>query len=254
MSSDALGVDDEGPVRVFTFMRPRKLNALSIELALELTDELRRAQHEAAGPRAVVLCGVGEHFSAGGDARSIVEAIEGPEGSVAELMATFHALIKTIWSSPLPIVAAVSGVVYGGGFNLALACDLVVSAADARFCQVFVDRGLVPDLGGAFFLPRLAGLQKAKEFMLFRPELSAAQAEELGFVNQVVQDTGQLREQATGLGQRLAALPPTAVSLTKRLVNSAAGDLSASLELEAMAQTIALMTPRAREGFQRFLT
>jgi 2-(1,2-epoxy-1,2-dihydrophenyl)acetyl-CoA isomerase len=252
MSSDALGIDDDGAVRIFTITAPRKLNALSIELALTLTDELRRAQHDSAGPRAVVLCGVGENFSAGGDASSIVEAIEGPEGSLAELMATFHGLVKTIWSSPLPVVAAVGGVVYGGGFNLALACDLVVSAADARFCQVFVDRGLVPDLGGAFFLPRLAGLQKAKEIMLFRPELSAAQAEDLGFVNQVV-ESGQLRKQAVELGQRLALLPPTAVSLTKRLVNSAAGDLPASLDLEAMAQTIALMTPRAREGFQRFL-
>jgi 2-(1,2-epoxy-1,2-dihydrophenyl)acetyl-CoA isomerase len=253
MSSDALGIDDEGPVRIFTIMRPRKLNVLSIELALTLTDELRRAQHDAVGPRAVVLCGVGENFSAGGDARSIVEAIEGPEGSIAELMATFHGLIKTIWSSPLPVVAAVGGVVYGGGFNLALACDLVVAAADSRFCQVFVDRGLVPDLGGAFFLPRLTGLQKAKEIMLFRPELSAAQAEELGLVNQVVEDNSQLRKQAGELGQRLASLPPTAVSLTKRLVNSAAGDLPASLDMEAMAQTIALMTPRARESFQRFL-
>jgi 2-(1,2-epoxy-1,2-dihydrophenyl)acetyl-CoA isomerase len=253
MSSDALGVEDEGPVRIFTFTRPRKLNALSIEVALELTNELRKAQHDPAGPGAVVLCGMGEHFSAGGDARSIVTAIEGPEGSLAELMATFHGLIKTIWSSPLSVVAATSGVVYGGGFNLALACDFVVSAADARFCQVFVDRGLVPDLGGAFFLPRLAGLQKAKELMLFRPELSAAQGAELGFVNRVVEDPAELKTEAVALGQRLAALPPTAVALTKRLVNSAVGDLPASLDLEAMAQTIALMTPRVRAGFQRFL-
>src|SRR3984957_222933 len=253
MSDDDLGVEDEGAVRIFTFTRPRKLNALSIEMALALTDELRRAQHEAGGPRAIVLAGLGENFSAGGDASSIVEAIEGPEGSLPELMATFHGLVKTIWSSPLPVVAAVGGVVYGGGFNLALACDLVVSAADARFCQVFVDRGLVPDLGGAFFLPRLVGLQKAKEIMLFRPEITAAEAVQLGFVNEVVQETTELRAHAVALGERLAALPPTAVALTKRLVNSSAGDLPASLDLEAMAQTIALTTPRARESFQRFL-
>ncbi len=252
MTTSELAVDDEGAVRILTFRRPRQLNAISVELAAALEGALRQAE-EAPGLGAVVLTGVGQHFSAGGDAHSIVRAIDGSAGGVPQLMHTFHTLVRRIWNSPLPVIAAVSGVAYGGAFNLVLACDLAVCSSDARFCQVFLRRGLVPDLGGAFLLPRLVGLQRAKELMLLTPELDAHRAHALGLVNEVLDEGVDVRARAVELGGRLAELSPAAVALTKRLVNTSAGDLTSSLDMEAMAQAVALATPQARQGFERFL-
>lgn len=168
-------------------------------------------------------------------------------------MATFHATIRAIWTSPLPVVAAVSGVAYGAALNLALACDLVVCSADARLCEVFLRRGLVPDLGGAYLLPRLVGLQRAKELMLFAPEFGADEARAMGLVNEVVEAGGSVRDRAVAWGTRLAAASPTAVALTKRMTNRASGDFDSFLDDEALSQAQALAAPEAREAFAQFL-
>lgn len=120
-----------------------------------------------------MLTGVGAHFSAGGDAELIVDRVQQGETALLAMMRSFHRLIEEIWNSPLPVVAAVGGLAHGGGFDLAPACDLVACAADARWCQVFLRRGVVPDLGGAYLLPRLVGMQRAKELMLLTPEIDA---------------------------------------------------------------------------------
>jgi 2-(1,2-epoxy-1,2-dihydrophenyl)acetyl-CoA isomerase len=166
-------------------------------------------------------------------------------------MRSFHRLVEAIWTSELPVVAAVAGSVYGGGFNLALACDLVVSAADARFCQVFLRRGLVPDLGGAYLLPRLVGMQRAKELMLLTSEIDAARALELGLVNEVLPSAAAARHRACELAAKLADGPRAAIGLTKKLVNaSTTGTLQQSLELEAVTQSVMLRTDTVREGFE----
>jgi len=240
----------EGPVRILTFQRSARRNALSAPLMVRLEAALRAAQ-EADDIRAVVLWGVGGHFSSGGDATSILDAIDGPEGSIPHLMRRYQSVVKAIWSSPLPVIAAVDGVAFGGAFNLALACDLVLCTPTSRFCQVFSQRGLVPDMGGAFLLPRLVGMQRAKALMFFATEIGAQQALELGIVNELVAD-GEVRARAVELGCRLAALSSTAVSMTKQLLNASVGDLGNALEMEAVAQHIALSTPAAKSGFERF--
>lgn len=245
-----LTITDSGAVRTIAINRPARLNAMTTDTARELEHAIRDAADGEVG--AVVLTGVGEHFSAGGDAHTILDRIAQPDDLAPyDLMRAFHRLIEEVWNSRLPIVAAVSGVAYGGGFNLALACDLVVCAPNVRFCQVFLRRGLVPDVGGAWLLPRVVGLQRAKEIMLLTPELSAVDGKELGFVNAVADDP---LAHATSLATRLAAGPRLATALTKKLVNgSTTGDLHASLELEAVTQSLALRGTEAREGFEKFL-
>lgn len=245
-------VADEGPVRILEINRPQRRNALDLAAAEQLHTEIDRAGREGVG--AVVLAGAGEHFSAGGDADAILDIVADPDDDAPlRLMRSFHRLVEAIWSCELPIVAAVTGSAYGGAFNLALACDLVVCSADARFCQVFLRRGLVPDLGGAYLLPRLVGMQRAKELMLLTPEISASRALELGLVNVVLPSAATARARACELASQLANGPRTAIALTKKLLNaSTTGTLQSALELEAVTQAVTLRTATARQGFEAF--
>lgn len=249
-----LEIVDEGSVRVLGFNRPERRNALTVELALLLADAITAAETDV-GVRAVVITGIGGHFSAGGDVGSILSAIDGPEGSGLEMMATFHKAILAIWNSPLPVIAAVSGVIYGGALNLALACDLIVCSADARLCEVFLRRGVIPDLGGAYLLPRIVGLQRAKELMFFTREIDAQTAYAMGLVNQVVEEGGSSStlEEAVAWGSRLAGVSPTALALTKQLTNQASGEFETFLGKEALAQASVFSTAEARDGMLSFL-
>ena len=123
-------------------------------------------------------------------------------------MGALHDLITGLRNSRLPIVAAVSGPAYGAGFSTALACDLIVAAADARFCQVFVRRNLVPDLGSAWLLPRTVGTHAAKELMLLGEEIDAARAKELGIVNRLVDTADDALAEALALAEKLATPIP----------------------------------------------
>lgn len=245
-------VADRGAVRLLTIDRPRRRNALTVAAAESLRAEIDAAESDGAG--AVVLTGAGGHFSAGGDAGAILEVVDDQaEQAAARLMRAFHRLVDAVWTAPLPVVAAVSGVAYGGAFNLALACDLVYCSADARFCQVFLRRGLVPDVGGAYLLPRLVGMQRAKELMLLTPEIDAGQAHRMGLVNAVLPDAGAALARALEVGERLSAGPRLAIAQTKTLLNTSTdGPLRSALELEAAIQAGLLRSESGRRGFARF--
>ncbi|MGO4759092.1 enoyl-CoA hydratase/isomerase family protein, partial [Streptomyces sp. 2MCAF27] len=151
-----------------------------------------------------------------------------------------------------PVIAAVNGTAAGLGAHLAFACDLVIAAESARFIEVFVRRGLVPDGGGAYLLPRLIGPQRAKELLFFGDSLSAAEAERIGLVNRVVPD-GELAKTAREWAERLAAGPTRAIALTKQLVNgSLEADRAAAFAAEAAAQEINMTTADAQEGVRAF--
>lgn len=245
-------ISDRGPVRLLSIARPKQRNALSTTTVAELELALRAAADEP-GVGSVVLTGIGGHFSAGGDVPTILTHVAGDDSELLALMRAFHRLVVEVWESPLPVVAAVSGVAYGGAFNLALACDLVVLAEDARLCQVFVKRGVVPDVGGAWLLPRLVGMQRAKELMLLAPEIGAARAYELGLANEVAPDADAALARAVEMGEQLAALPAYTVALSKKLLNHSTGDdLRGSLEREAVTQAAALRSAPAVAGFEAF--
>ncbi|MEU9791832.1 enoyl-CoA hydratase-related protein [Streptomyces sparsogenes] len=174
-------------------------------------------------------------------------------GDVARLIRRgAQRLIAAVLDCEKPVVAAVNGTAAGLGAHLAFACDLVLAAESARFIEVFVRRGLVPDGGGAYLLPRLVGPQRAKELMFFGDALSAAEAERIGLVNRVVPD-GDLAGTAREWAERLAAGPTRAITLTKQLVNESLGaDRAAAFAAEAAAQEINMTTADAREGVRAF--
>src|SRR6266478_5827942 len=171
--------DHGGKVRTLVMNRPAKKNALTVAMYAALADELARAAGSSA-IRAVVLTGAGDVFTAGND---IMDFIAQPPVTDDSHVVRF---LKALVAFPKPIVAAVNGLAIGIGTTMLLHCDLVIAAASARFQFPFVSLGLSPEGGSSLLLPRMAGLQRASEALLWGEPFDAAAAERLGFVNEVV--------------------------------------------------------------------
>jgi len=162
-------------------------------------------------------------------------------------------LISAILDCEKPVIAAVNGTAAGGGAHLALACDLVVMAESARIIEIFVRRGIAPDAGGAYLLPRLIGPAKAKELVFFGDDVSAAEAERLGLVNKVV-PADQLEKAVQEWAERLASGPTKAIGAAKWLINrSMDSDRATAFVEEAWAQELVNGTADAREGMTSFV-
>ncbi|MER6912389.1 enoyl-CoA hydratase-related protein [Streptomyces sp. NPDC000594] len=245
---------DEGAVRWIVLDRPRTLNAITAEMREAVVALLAGA---SADPevRAVVLTGAGDGFCSGADLR--VSRAPGAERVAGDVARTIRdgaqRLIAAVLECEKPVIAAVNGTAAGLGAHLALACDLVLAAREARFIEVFVRRGLVPDGGGAYLLTRLVGPQRAKELMFFGDAVPAAEAERLGLVNRVVPGD-ELEATAREWATRLAGGPTRTLALTKQLVNAALdGDRASAFAAEATAQEITMTTGDAREGVTAFV-
>ncbi|MEU5977938.1 enoyl-CoA hydratase-related protein [Streptomyces sp. NPDC047315] len=233
------------------------MNAITWEQRELITDLLADA---SADPevRAVVITAVGRGFCAGADLRGAPPS-GGPAGDrvvgdVARLIrGGAQRFVAAVLDCEKPVIAAVNGTAAGLGAHLALACDLVLASEDARFIEVFVRRGLVPDGGGAYLLPRLVGPQRAKELMFFGDALSAADAERIGLVNRVVA-AEELARTAREWAERLARGPTRAIALTKQLVNaSLESDRTTAFAAEATAQELNMGTRDAQEGVASFV-
>ncbi|MCB1040725.1 MAG: enoyl-CoA hydratase/isomerase family protein, partial [Acidimicrobiales bacterium] len=175
-------------------------------------------------------------------------------GEIAKLIREgAQALVAAILDCEKPVVAAVGGTAAGIGAHIVMACDLVVATEESRLIEVFVRRGLVPDGGGAYLLPRRVGVQRAKELLFFGDDLSAADALELGLVNKVVA-ADELDAAVEEWAARLAAAPTRALALTKWLVNtSLESDRSTAFQNEAVAQELNMSTVDANEGVAAFV-
>ncbi|MEH0577849.1 enoyl-CoA hydratase-related protein [Streptomyces sp. B21-108] len=248
-----IGKKTDHQVTHITLNRPETLNALTPDMRDHLIDLFAQA---SADPdvRAVVLTGAGRGFCAGADLRGGSPAGERVAGDVARTIRLgAQRLISAVLDCEKPVTAAVNGTAAGLGAHLAFACDLVLAAESARFIEVFVRRGLVPDAGGAYLLPRLIGPRRAKELMFFGDALSAPDAERLGLVNRVVPDE-ELDKTAAEWAARLAAGPTRALALTKHLINTSLDtDRSTAFTAEATAQEINMTTADAEEGLASFV-
>ena len=161
-------------------------------------------------------------------------------------------LISAILDCEKPVIAAVNGTAAGMGVHMAVACDLVVAAEGVRFIEVFVRRGLVPDAGGVYLLPRLIGPQKAKELMFFGDDVSAADAADMGLINRVV-PPDELMPTAQAWAERLAAQPTKSLTMSKLLVNrSFETSRQTMFEMESWAQEVLMAGEDADEGVQAF--
>ncbi|WKX74381.1 enoyl-CoA hydratase/isomerase family protein [Streptomyces sp. XD-27] len=240
-----------------TLNRPEVLNAITPDQRECLISRLGEASADPA-VRAVVLTATGRGFCAGADLRGgAAGAGSGRERAAGDVARTIRLgaqrLIAAVLDCEKPVIAAVNGTAAGLGAHLAFACDLVLAAESAVFVEAFVRRGLVPDGGGAYLLPRLIGPQRAKELMFFGDALSAPEAERLGLVNRVV-PADELAKTARAWADRLAIGPTRAVALTKQLVNaSLEADRAAAFAAEAAAQEINMATTDAREGVTAFV-
>ncbi|MFG2879502.1 enoyl-CoA hydratase/isomerase family protein [Streptomyces sp. NPDC048337] len=243
----------DGNVSWITLNRPAAMNALTWDQRERIIALLADASADPA-TRAVVITATGKGFCAGADLRGGAAGAERVAGDVARMIRLgAQRLITAVLDCEKPVVAAVNGTAAGIGAHLALACDLVIAAEPARFIEVFVRRGLVPDGGGAYLLPRLLGPQKAKELMFFGDAVPAAEAERLGLVNKVV-PAEELEGAAREWAERLAQGPTRAIAMTKQLVNASLdGDRATALAAEATAQEINMTTADANEGVASFV-
>ncbi|MEU3205740.1 enoyl-CoA hydratase-related protein [Streptomyces cyaneofuscatus] len=237
-----------------TLNRPEAMNAVTWEQRERVIALLADASADPA-VRAVVLTATGRGFCGGADLRGApAQTRERVPGDVARTIRLgAQRLIAAVLDCEKPVIAAVNGTAAGIGAHLAFACDLVLAADTARFIEVFVRRGLVPDGGGAYLLPRLVGPQRAKELMFFGDALTAADAERMGLVNRAVPEA-ELAGLAAAWAGRLAGGPTRAIALTKQLVNdSFTADRATAFAAEAAAQEINMTTRDANEGVASFV-
>jgi 2-(1,2-epoxy-1,2-dihydrophenyl)acetyl-CoA isomerase len=240
---------DRSPEGIVTVAlhRPEKRNAIDAVMWDELMAVFREVA-ESPSDRVLVLTGSGGAFCAGAD------LTPGPGDARHQLdrMHHFGWVGLALHEIPKPTLAKVNGVAVGAGLNLALGCDLVVAGESARFSEIFVRRGLAIDLGGSWLLPRLVGLHKAKELALLGDMLDAKEAERIGLVNRVVPDA-QLDAFVADWAGRLAAGPPLALQMTKRMLMMGASlSLSEALHQEAMAQSVTGASEDTAEAMRAF--
>lgn len=216
--------EQRGAVRVLLLNRPEALNAFTASML----GQLRHALDEAAADeatRCVLISGAGRAFSAGQDLADPHVAPSRAAGvapkDIGDLLDQHYVpLALRLRNMPVPVVAAVNGVAAGAAANLALACDLVLAAQSASFIQAFGKIGLIPDCGGTWLLPRLAGRAKALELALLGDRIQAPEAERLGLISRVVPDAA-LMDTALALAQKFAGLPTRALVETRRAMDEA---------------------------------
>ena len=254
-SYSTLLVEDRGPVRILTLNQPQIFNPLDVTSGPELISALEQAELDP-GIAALVLTGAGKAFSGGGNVRQMhkhLEAGQSMRGYFFELVAILHRSIITLRRLGKPVVCALNGVAAGGGLGWALACDLVVASAKARFDPGYIRIALNPDGGSSVFITRLIGHKRASQFFLTGKAIKAPEALAWGMVNEVV-EPGEELERALKLAGRLAQGPAQALAATKQLLNQAAwGDLETLLEEERQALCRLADQPHYAEGIRAFM-
>ncbi|MGE5150126.1 MAG: 2-(1,2-epoxy-1,2-dihydrophenyl)acetyl-CoA isomerase PaaG [Rhodospirillaceae bacterium] len=242
-------------VLTLTLNRPQRLNAMNNGLIEAMNRELARAKDDPA-IRAVLLTGTGRGFCAGADLAgggTVDAAAKEPPDLGANMDRIFNPMIRAMRALPKPIVGAINGVAAGGGANFALACDIILAARSARFDQAFVRISLIPDLGGTWCLPHLAGDARARALAMLGTSLSAEEAARMGMVWQVVDDAALMDEAGT-LARRLASGPTLSYAAIKQAINAASTNtLDQQLDLERDSQRALGKSADCKEGVAAFL-
>lgn len=255
--------DSTGGAAVITINRPDTGNSLSFAMRDRLTDLFEQASGDLA-VRCVVLTGAGDrHFCTGANLGGAPRdpAAGKPEGAPDRVVGDAARMIRRGWQRLVtavlecekPVIARVNGTAAGGGAQLVLAADLAVMADDARFIEVFIRRGIIPDAGGAYLLPRSVGLKRAKEIMFFGDDVGAEEAGRIGIVNRVV-PRSDLDKVVDDWTDRFANLPTRALANIKGLLNrSFESSRLEAFEDEAILQELNNVTEDAREGMMSFV-
>ncbi len=241
----------DSAVLTLTLDRPHRRNAVDLAALRDLHGALEAAATDRA-VRCVVLTGAGSAFCAGADLAAGAGEIDRPDAG-AELLGLAGSVVRAIGALPAPVVAVVRGPAAGLGMSLALACDLVVAAADAYFLSAFVNVGLAPDGGASFLLPAAMGRTRAAALALLGERLPAPEAFAAGLVSHVVAPE-LLQEEADRVVRRIADGPPLALMHTKRALRAGSvAVLDRALQEEERVQLSLLGGPENTEGVSAFL-
>jgi 2-(1,2-epoxy-1,2-dihydrophenyl)acetyl-CoA isomerase len=240
---------DDGIARI-TLNRPDRLNSFTADMHQELRDALG----QAVAARVVILTGAGRAFCAGQDLNErAVASGDHPVDLGMTVETGWNPLIQLLTSMPQPVIAQVNGVAAGAGANIAFACDIVVAAHSAKFIQSFSAIGLIPDSGGSWILPRLAGQARAMGLALTGEPLTAEKAEEWGLIWKCVDD-GALGDEVDAIATKLASLPPLGLAAIKAIIRSTwSRTLDQELHLQRDEMRRLGFTEDYREGVAAFL-
>ncbi|EPU3839567.1 2-(1,2-epoxy-1,2-dihydrophenyl)acetyl-CoA isomerase PaaG [Providencia stuartii] len=243
----------ENGVLTITLNRPDRLNSFNDEMHRQLSDVLKIAERDDT-VRCLVITGAGRGFCAGQDLNDRNVSVSEQAPDLGYSVETFYnPLIRRLTSLPKPIICAVNGVAAGAGAAIALAGDIVIAAKSASFIQSFCRLGLVPDSGGSWFLPQLAGHARAMGMALLGDKISAEQALQWGMIWQVTEND-ELTTTVNQLAQHLATQPTYGLGLIKKAIYRAATNtLDEQLDLERDLQRLGGRSEDYREGVDAFL-
>lgn len=250
---DEVTIVDRDRVRHIELNRPQTRNGLTVATNQAMIDAIESAADDS-GIRVLLISGAGDNFCSGLDLKEAMrQGPQSPEVNAANLDRYFHGLIRALVASPCPTIAAMDGSAVGFGADLALACDLRIMSKRARFSELFVRRGLIPDGGSSYHLPRLIGVSQALELMFTGDMVDAQRARELGLCNRVV-PADRLIDEAWSLAAKIARGAPLAMRLIKQNVRaSLGGTLDEALARERAGQILCLQSRDFMEGVAAFL-
>ncbi|MDP6510779.1 MAG: enoyl-CoA hydratase-related protein [Dehalococcoidia bacterium] len=250
MSYQNMLLDKKGSVATITLNRPEILNALSMKLREELLSAFKEVRDNSS-IRVLIITGRGRAFCAGADLRELQALTAGQVPPGIMELATNRVL--GLVEMGKPTIAAINGVAAGGGFSLAMTCDIRLMAQSARLVSTFTKRGLVPDGGLTYTLTQIIGAARAAELIFCAETVDAQQAEKLGLTNWVVPD-GELMDAAMSLALKIAQNAPLALAASKEAIYLALkGNLKTSLDFEGHSQLEIFQTKDFKEGILSFL-
>ena len=234
--------------------RPDKLNSFTVAMHEEVRDALGRVARDQT-LRVLLLTGAGRGFCAGQDLGDRAVAPGGAAVDLGESVERYYApLVMSLRNLPLPVICAVNGVAAGAGANLAFACDVVIARRSASFIQPFCKLGLLPDTGGTYFLPRLAGTARAMGLAMFGDKLPAQQAADWGLIWKCVDDA-TFEAEVEALLSSLSSAPTLGLARTKAAIYASAGNtLEQQLSLEGAGMRELGFSADYREGVEAFMS
>lgn len=253
MSHDSILVATEQGVATITLNRPDNLNSFNADMLEALQNALNQVRQDSS-VRVLVLTGAGRGFCAGQDLsdRNVSPSDDAPDLGYA-IETWYNPLIRTLRDLSVPVICAVNGIAAGAGANIALNCDIVLAARSASFVQAFCKLGLVPDSGGTWILPRLAGMARAKGMALLGDKIRAEQAETWGLIWRCVDDEA-LADETRKMAAHFACQPTAGLALIKQALNASTSNThDEQLTLERDLQRQAGQSEDYREGVAAFM-
>jgi len=247
MTEDVVVSEDQGEARIFRINRPEARNALSVAVRRRLSDGISAAGLDPA-IRAIIITGGKDEFAAGGDIKEFMTA-----GRAEVMAAELHRIWEPIAHCPKPIIAAVEGLAFGGGAELALHADIIIASETAKFAFPEVTLGILPGAGGTQRFPRAVGKYRGLRYLLTGDRFSAREAFDMGLVSELV-PAGEALAHSLRIAERIASLPPLAVRQIKEVVIAGAdASLATALVLERNGHKILTATGDHKEGVAAFI-